>query len=114
MKKLLLLGAIFAICGNLAFGAEEAKVNTKPMRFGGQILYGMDDLNLGIGGRFEMDLDQYYPNLFLASSFNYYFPDDAGGVDLTAWQLSVDAMYNIMQKNTMTFVVVKHFCNNLT
>lgn len=106
MKKILLALSILIMCSTMTF----ANSADKPMRFGGQILYGLDDLGLGLGGRFEMDLDQYYPNLFLASNFNLYFPDEESGVDMTAWQLTVNALYKVGQNNNMTFYTGGGLC----
>lgn len=93
MKKKLLLLAGMVLCGALAFGEGN--------RFGAQLSYGTEDLNIGIGGRFEMPLETVKPNLFLASNFNFFFPDTEAGVDMTALQLDVNALYKYSKTETV-------------
>ena len=76
MKKMLLLSAIFALCASAVFSEEVsmkqneevAVESAKDMRFGGQLLYGLDNLKVGFGGRFEKDLAQIKPDLFMAAN----------------------------------------------
>lgn len=61
---------------------------------GPQILYG-GDTDLGVGGRVIVNLESL-PNWDFLASFNVWFPDDSGSVDVSAWEGNADLAYNFL------------------
>jgi hypothetical protein len=57
--------------------------------FGGQLVYG-DDADLAIGGRVEIDTPELLEESRLALDFNWFFPDDPPGADLTFWETNLN------------------------
>jgi opacity protein-like surface antigen len=63
-----------------------------PFRLGGQISWG-DDSDVGIGVRYENNLTALGPgvrNLRVIGSFDWFFPGDVGGADVTYWEINAN------------------------
>ena len=57
--------------------------------FGGQLMYG-DDADLAVGGRVEIDTPELQENSRIALDFNWFFPDDPPGANLTFWTANMN------------------------
>jgi len=88
MRKVAILLALLVL-STMVFGFGDG---TK--RAGVHLNYGGGDLELGFGGRFEMDLDEFLPvqDLVFAGNYNYFLCNDPEGFDLTAYQFSFDLL----------------------
>lgn len=62
--------------------------------FGGQLVYG-DDADLAIGGRVEIDTPELLEESRLALDFNWFFPDDPPGADLTFWEANLNWLHQV-------------------
>lgn len=62
-------------------------------RFGAQLDFG-DDQDLGIGGRVILDLEELRDVQFVGS-FDWFFPDEPAGVDITYWEINGNLVYAI-------------------
>jgi hypothetical protein len=62
--------------------------------FGAQLIYG-DDTDLGIGGRVEIPTPDLREQTRIAFDFNWYFPDDSPGADLTFWEINANWLHTI-------------------
>ena len=85
MKKLLLLG-IFIV------GALNAQAQA---RIGGNLVYGteIEDLGIGVNGEFFIQ-----DNLAVAPGFNYYFADDP----VTFWEFNANVHYYFSESNAIS------------
>ena len=66
------------------------------VQFGGQASWG-DDTDLGIGGRVAFGLSSLAPGTPLEghASFDYFFPDEPPGTDLSYWEINANLVYLI-------------------
>jgi hypothetical protein len=64
------------------------------LHFGGQLMYG-DDADLAVGARVEIDTPDLYEPSRLELDFNWYFPDDPPGADLTFWEVNLNWLNRI-------------------
>jgi hypothetical protein len=62
--------------------------------FGAQLIYG-DDTDIGIGGRIEIPTPDVREQTRLAFDFNWYFPDESPGVDLTFWEIDANWLHAV-------------------
>jgi hypothetical protein len=62
--------------------------------FGGQLLYG-DDADLAVGGRIEIDTPELLEGSRIGLEFNWFFPDDPPGADLTFWTANMNWLQQI-------------------
>ena len=62
--------------------------------FGAQLIYG-DDTDLGIGGRVEIPTPDLREQTRVAVDFNWYFPDESPGVDLTFWEINANWLHTV-------------------
>lgn len=62
------------------------------VQVGGQLLYG-DDTDLGLGARLEVGTSELFEYTRFQGDFNWYFPDDGNGVDLTFWEIDGNLLY---------------------
>lgn len=90
MRKYLLA---VACVGLLGIGARDLPAQT---RFGVQGSWG-DDTDFGIGGRVAFSLRSMFPRTPLEAyaTFDYFFPDEGAGVDLTYWEINGNVVYLI-------------------
>ncbi len=84
MRKLLIAACLALFV--LTPGALQAQIGV-----GGQLSYG-DDVNAGIGVRGTFGLTTRIP-LQIIGSFDYFFPGDIGGSDITYWELNGNLVY---------------------
>ena len=68
--------------------------NCASSSLGGQLVYG-DDADLAIGGRLEIDTPELHETSRLQLDFNWYFPDDPAGADLTFWETNLNWLNRI-------------------
>lgn len=87
----------------LAFGLVTggASVAEGQFRFGANLSWG-DDTDLGIGARASFGLgdlvrDQPIEGLV---TFDYFFPDDAPGVDVSYWEVTANGVYRFVQRTS--------------
>jgi hypothetical protein len=66
--------------------------------FGGQLLYG-DDADLAIGARIEIDTPELQEASRLGMDFNWFFPDDPPGADLTFWTANLNWLQRLGSGN---------------
>ena len=71
------------------FGATQLNAQ---IRFGGQLNYG-DDTDFGLGPRLVLD-DPALGEFRFIGTFDLYFPDDGGGVDVDYWELNGNIVYD--------------------
>lgn len=71
------------------FGATQLSAQ---IRFGGQLNYG-DDTDFGLGPRLVL-ADPALGEFRFIGSFDLYFPDDGGGVDIDYWELNGNIVYD--------------------
>lgn len=62
--------------------------------FGAQLIYG-DDSDIGIGGRLEIPTPDLRAQTRLAFDFNWYFPDESPGVDITFWEIDANWLHTV-------------------
>jgi hypothetical protein len=62
--------------------------------FGAQLIYG-DDTDIGIGGRVEIPTPDLREQTRISVDFNWYFPDDSPGVDLTFWEINANWLHTV-------------------
>lgn len=93
-KAMIVLAVAVAAAGVVAQAASAQTGSTRPVRFGVQVDWGTDNVDLGIGARIV------YPALGTAVnvkglegvlSFDYFFP----GNSLTYWELNPGVTYNL-------------------
>ena len=84
MKRLLTAAASLLL---VLFTVSTAQAQ---MRYGAQVSFG-DDIDLGIGGRVGVSLDQYLENLEGVVSFDLFFP----GENQSFWTINANALYPI-------------------
>jgi hypothetical protein len=82
--------AIFTTLAALLFLTTPAAA----IDFGAQLIYG-DDTDLGIGGRVEIPTPDLREQTRVAFDFNWYFPDESPGVDLTFWEINADWLHTV-------------------
>jgi hypothetical protein len=64
------------------------------IHLGGQLVYG-DDADLAIGGRVEIDTPELVEDSRIEVDFNWYFPDDPPGADLTFWEANLNWLHQV-------------------
>ena len=86
---------LFPLAFLVLLGAGAAPVPAQA-RFGTHVSWG-DDTDLGIGGRVAFGLASVAPKVPIEgqASFDYFFPDEAPGVDLTYWEINANVLYLI-------------------
>lgn len=62
--------------------------------FGGQLVYG-DDSDIGIGARIEIDTPELAEHSRIQLDFNWYFPDDPPGANLTFWEANMNWLHQV-------------------
>ncbi len=85
MRKLLLSSCLTLLVLNP--GALSAQIG-----IGGQLSWA-DDADLGIGARAAFSLPTKAAPLEIIATFDYFFPDDAAGLDVTYWELNGNVVY---------------------
>ncbi len=85
MRKLLLSSCLALLV--LTPGALRAQIGV-----GGQLSWA-DDADLGIGVRGAFSLPTKAAPLEVIGTFDYFFPDDAAGLDVTYWELNGNVVY---------------------
>ena len=91
MRKLLGVMAFAAVAAAVPVAAQAQL----PFRLGGQLSWG-DDADLGIGVRYENPLSMFGPtvrNLRVIGSFDYFFPGDRGGFDVTYFEVNANVAW---------------------
>lgn len=88
------LGSLVVAFG-LALGATS--LSAQSVRVGGQLSFA-DDADFGVGPRLALELPNLASGLWVAGSFDYFFPDQglfgtAGDVDY--WEINVNLLYDI-------------------
>lgn len=71
----------------LVLAAGDLAAQTK---FGGQVSWG-DESDFGIGGRLAVDAADIPLEIF--GTFDWFFPDEPPGVDLTYWEINGNLAY---------------------
>jgi len=61
---------------------------------GPQLVWG-DDTDIGIGVRVELPTPELMTGTRIQGDFNWYFPDDGNGVDVTFWEIDANWLYQI-------------------
>lgn len=61
---------------------------------GGQLIYG-DDTDVGLGARVEIATPDLLEDTRIAADFNWYFPDDPPGTDLTIWETNLNWLLQV-------------------
>lgn len=79
-----------ALAGLVLIAAPAAAEN--PVSFGGQLSWA-DDTDLGIGARVLVGTDNIVEGSRFAGSFDWFFPDDGGGVDISYWEINLNGHY---------------------
>lgn len=76
--------------------AASRVVPQRPVTFGVQADFGTDT-DFGIGGRVVFGLRSLFPRAPLDGQvgFDYFFPDEPPGVDLTYWEINGNVAYRI-------------------
>lgn len=94
MKKV--LTTVLALAAALAFvAAPAAAIEGMPIKVGVQGNFG-DDVDFGVGARVEYNLEEMVGMPIAAvGSFDYFFPGDTFGVDVTYWEINANAIYGI-------------------
>lgn len=109
MKKTVLF--VVMVLLSISVLAKETKSvtvkETKPaftdgIKYGGQLSYATKNLNFGLGVRAEKPMDDIMEGLIVAPYFNIFFPDEITGGDLSAWQLGVNGLYNVVENENLT------------
>lgn len=94
MKKTLFVFAAFLMAGMGQLFAQDVK------RIGGQLIYGTDINNLGIGAIAEFPIAK---RMVLSPSLSFYFPKDEGFVKTSAFELNGNLNYTIQDDNNILF-----------
>ena len=79
-----------ALCSLLLIAAPAAAQN--PVSFGAQLSWA-DDTDLGIGARALIGTDNIVESSRFAGSFDWFFPDDGRGVDISYWEINLNGHY---------------------
>jgi opacity protein-like surface antigen len=71
----------------------------------GQITAGVhadwgSDTDFGVGARAVLSLDGLVPNLETVGSFDYFFPGDDVGADVTYWEVNANVVYRFNTKGS--------------
>lgn len=61
---------------------------------GGQLVYG-DDSDIGVGARVEIDTPELVERSRIQIDFNWYFPDDPAGANLTFWEANMNWLHQV-------------------
>lgn len=87
MKRVVTLAVVLVLAGGLAALPAQA-------RFGAQVSYG-DNTQLGIGARLQYPLTSLFKNapVTSAASFDWFFPDEPAGVNVTAFEINYNIFY---------------------
>ena len=86
--------AVVLVCATATAASAQS-----PVSFGGQLNYA-DDFDLGIGARAMIGTGEFVENTRAMASFDFYFPDDAGDVDVSFWEINVNGHYMIPIENS--------------
>ncbi|MFQ5746524.1 MAG: hypothetical protein ACE5HF_04810 [Gemmatimonadota bacterium] len=79
--------------GSLLLAAAHPRGLAAQARFGAQLDIG-DDQDLGLGGRVVLGLVE--PKGFdFVGSFDWFFPDEPPGVDVTYWEINGNLIYSL-------------------
>lgn len=65
---------------------------------GGQLVYG-DDSDVGLGARLEIPTPELLDRTRMAADFNWYFPNDPPGADLTFWEVNLNWLHEVGDPN---------------
>ena len=99
--------SLFAAIGMLLLllaPAGDAVAQDRPVAFGVQGGFA-DDMDFGIGGRAQYDLDPgLREGIDLIGSFLYFFPEDEGIFDRDYWELNADAVYVLRSADLRPYV----------
>lgn len=83
------------VAGLLALGTADA--GAQEASFGGQLNFASGtenfDADLGIGARVAIPLTFDTTPLLATGTFDFFFPDEPQGVDLTYWELNTNLSY---------------------
>lgn len=63
-----------------------------PVSFGAQLSFA-DDTDLGIGVRAMVGTENLIEETRFVGSFDWFFPDEGGGVDVSYWELNLNGHY---------------------
>jgi hypothetical protein len=91
----------FGFLAVVASAAFSAPAQAAEASFGGQVSYGFGlsdddgDAQLGIGGRVVLDLSDQKAGVEAIGSFDYFFPEEVLGVDLSYWEINANLVYNL-------------------
>ncbi|NNG15603.1 MAG: hypothetical protein HKM89_03910 [Gemmatimonadales bacterium] len=58
------------------------------------------DMDFGVGARAVLGLERLVPNLETVGSFDYFFPGDDFGADVTYWELNLNLVYRFEIKDS--------------
>ena len=89
------VGSLIVAVG-LALSA--ASLSAQSVKVGGQVSFS-DDYDFGIGPRLQGQLGNIAQGLWIAGSFDYFFPDQGpggGGEDFDYWEINGNLLYDIV------------------
>lgn len=76
----------------LALLTAPAAAQDNPLSFGVQASLA-DDVDFGVGARATLGTDNIVQDSRVAASFDLFFPDDGGGVDVSYWEINLNGHY---------------------
>ena len=88
MKKKLLSLCLTLII--LSPGALQAQIG-----LGGQLSWA-EDADLGIGARGTFGLPTQIGQMEIIASLDYFFPDEAAGINISYWELNGNVVYQVV------------------
>lgn len=90
----------------LAFVVGAPSLSAQGVKVGAQASFA-DDADFGIGPRLQIELPRVASGLWIASSFDYFFPDQGFGTsvdDVDYWEFNANLLYDIALANVTNLV----------
>ncbi|HEV8380986.1 MAG TPA: hypothetical protein VGQ29_05345 [Gemmatimonadales bacterium] len=91
--------ATIALLPVQAEAQRRAAAAQHPLSFGGQVSHG-SETDFGVGGRVVFGLGAVAPRAPLEGvvAFDYFFPDEPPGIDLTYWEINGSVAYRVARR----------------